>query len=321
MIIDGFSLQIISEDIATACQQLLENRPVRLPERTTPVKDWIARLEEYANSDELEREAQYWLGVPWSDMPKLPADFPGGEYKRYVGSHAEVPSSLSEEDTLRLMNDPPRRHGVSTFDAISAALVATMSAWLQNDNVPLCVHGSGRNVLPDMEGMDLSRTVGWLSYRRLVLLQKPGTEDLLSLLKSVSMQLKTLPNQGTAFGILSTYNRNDDVREKLNAIPVPQVWLNYTGVHTPEKEGDRPLREFTLDKFIWTPPEGGAPRNIQVPFMHPDNQEAWYILLNCGIRNSRFYVNWRYSENLYRRETIEALAENYLSVLRAIATV
>lgn len=318
-IIDGFSLQIISEDIATACQQLLENRPVELPQRTTSVKDWIARLEEYANSEELKREAQYWLGLPWNDMPKLPADYAGGEHKRYVGSHTEVPSSLPEKDTLRLMNDLPQRYGVSTFDALIAALVATLSAWLQNDNVMLCVHGSGRNVLPDMQGLDLSRTVGWLSYRRLVLLQKPRTEDVLGLLKSVSLQLKTLPSQGSGFGILSTYNKDNAVREKLRAIPVPQVWLNYTGVHVPDKEGPGQLTEFMLDKFTWTPPDGGESRNIHVPFMHPDNQEGWYILLNGGIRNNRYHVHWRYSENLYRRETVEALADNYLAVLRAMA--
>jgi amino acid adenylation domain-containing protein/non-ribosomal peptide synthase protein (TIGR01720 family) len=319
LICDGYSLEIFSEDIVTAYQQLLTNQPVNLPEKTTSVKYWVARLKEYANSDELRQEARYWENLPWSDMPKLPVDFAGGEHKRYVGSHTGITSSLSAKDTLRLMNDLPRRYGVSVFDAITAALVATLSAWLKSDKVLLCVHGSGRNVLPDMQGIDLSRTVGWLSYRRLVLLQKPETEDVSGLLRSVSMQLKTLPNQGAGFGILSTYNKDKAVRDKLGAIPVPQVWLNYAGVHVPDKEGPGQFQEIVLDKYLWTPPNGGAPRNIQVPFMHPDNQEAWYILLNSGIRNNRFYMHWRYSENLYRRETIEALADNYLTALRAMA--
>jgi non-ribosomal peptide synthase protein (TIGR01720 family) len=214
------------------------------------------------------------------------------------------------------MNDLPRDHGVSIFDVIMAALVATLSAWLQNDKVLLCVHGSGRDVLPDMQDIDLSRTVGWLSYRRRVFLQKPRTDDISSLLKSVSVQLKALPNKGAGFGILSTYNKDDTVRNTLGAIPEPQIWLNYLGVQNADKEGSG---EIALDKFIWTPPDGGEPRNIRVPFMHPDNQEAWYILLNSGIMNNRFHIHWRYSENLYRRETIETLAENYLAALRAMA--
>src|SRR5690606_38239781 len=117
------------------------------------------------------QEARYWRNLPWGDIPKLPIDFPGGEYKRYEGSHIEIPCSLSEQDTLRIMNDLPRRYGVSTFDAIAAALVATLSAWMQSEHVPLYVLDSGRNVLPDMQGIDLSRTVGWLSYPRLALLQ------------------------------------------------------------------------------------------------------------------------------------------------------
>jgi non-ribosomal peptide synthase protein (TIGR01720 family) len=320
LICDGFSLRIISEDIATAYQQLLENRPVRLPEKTTPVKNWVTRLEQYANSDELKQEAHYWQSLPWSDIPELPVDFAGGQYKRYVGSQIEIPSSLSEQETLRILNDLPRHYSVSTFDAISAALVASLSAWMQGDKVPLCIHGSGRGVLPDMEGVDLSRTVGWLSYRRLALLQMPKTDDVSILLKSVSAQLKTLPNQGSGFGILSTYNKDKAVRDKLRAIPEPRIWLNYTGVHTPERAGPAQFPEIVLDKFVWTPPGGGEPRNIHMPFMHPDNQEAWFILLNSGIRNNRFHIHWRYSENLYRKETIEALADNCLAVLRAMAT-
>jgi non-ribosomal peptide synthase protein (TIGR01720 family) len=217
---------------------------------------------------------------------------------------------------LRIMNDLPRNHGVSTFDVITAALVATLSAWLRNDKVLLCVHGSGRNVVPDMRDIDLSRTVGWLSYRRWMYLQKPETDDIPGLLKSVSRQLKALPNQGSGFGILSTYNKDNAVRNRLRAIPEPRIWLNYTGVHTKDKEGPG---EMVLDKFMWTSPDGGESRNIRVPFMHPDNQEAWFILLNSGITNNRFHINWRYSENLYRKETIEALADNYLTVLRAMA--
>jgi non-ribosomal peptide synthase protein (TIGR01720 family) len=282
------------------------------------VKEWIARLEEYANSDELKQEAHYWLSLPWSDMRKLPVEFPGGVYKRYEGSLLETRISLSEQDTLRIMNGLPRHYGVSTFDAITAALVATLSAWTQSDNVPLCVIDSGRNVLPDMQGIDLSRTVSWLSYPRLVFLQKPKTEDVSSLLKSVSLQLKALPNQGFGFGILSAYNKDKTVRDRLRAIPVPQVWLNYTGVHAMETKGLGLIPQIPLDKMTWTPP-GGAPRKIDMTWIHPDNQQAWYILLHSGIWKNRFYMHWRYSENLYRRETIEALTENYLAVLRAMA--
>jgi amino acid adenylation domain-containing protein/non-ribosomal peptide synthase protein (TIGR01720 family) len=312
LICDGYSVQILYEDIATACQQLLENRPVRLPEKTTPVKDWIARLQEYANSDALKQEARYWRNLPWNDIPKLPIDFPGGEYKRYEGSHIEIPCSLSEQDTLRIMNDLPRRYGVSTFDAIAAALVATLSTWMQSEHVPLYVLDSGRNVLPDMQGIDLSRTVGWLSYPRLALLQQPQTEDVSTLLKSVSMQLKSLPHQGSGFGILSAYSEDKAVRDMLRTIPVPQVWLNFIGVYAPV------FPQNPLNKIVWAPPGGGERRNIDITWIHPDNQEAWHILLKSGISNNRFHMIWRYSENLYRRETIETLAENYLAVLRAM---
>jgi hypothetical protein len=71
--------------------------------------------------------------------------------------------------------------------------------------------------------------------------------------------------------------------------------------------------------MLWTPPYGGEPRNIPVTWIHPDNQEPWYILLQSGIGNNSFHMIWRYSDNLYRRETIEALADNYLEVLRAMA--
>jgi len=50
----------------------------------------------------------------------------------------------------------------------------------------------------------------------------------------------------------------------------------------------------------------------------PRGMRKHLLEIICGVAEGRFQVNWVYSENLHRRETIEMVAENYIESLRKL---
>jgi hypothetical protein len=89
------------------------------------------------------------------------------------------------------------------------------------------LEGHGREEL--FEGVDLSRTVGWFTSAFPVLLEVPAGGGAGELLRSVKDQLRAVPARGIGFGILRRLSPDAAVRERLAAIPAPQVNFNYLG--------------------------------------------------------------------------------------------
>jgi NRPS condensation-like uncharacterized protein len=76
--VDGVSWRVLLEDLRLAYEQLQRREEVKLPAKTTSFKRWAEQLQQYAQSDELKAEADYWLE---NDSPRyltLPVDHAAG---------------------------------------------------------------------------------------------------------------------------------------------------------------------------------------------------------------------------------------------------
>jgi len=78
LVVDGVSWRILLEDLYSIYQQLSRNQAVRLPLKTTSFKQWACRLKEYAQSEALAAELDYWLAQHPPGAAPLPVDHPSG---------------------------------------------------------------------------------------------------------------------------------------------------------------------------------------------------------------------------------------------------
>src|SRR5262249_31077016 len=73
--VDGVWWRILLEDIERVYRQLAGGEKPQLPAKTTSIRRWAERLEQYSRSTELRQEAEYWLSPCWENVrTALPVD-------------------------------------------------------------------------------------------------------------------------------------------------------------------------------------------------------------------------------------------------------
>ena len=72
LIVDGVSWRTLMEDLETAYGQLCAGQPVKLLPKTASFQQWAGRLVEFAKSEALRGELDFWRGLSAAEPPPLP---------------------------------------------------------------------------------------------------------------------------------------------------------------------------------------------------------------------------------------------------------
>ncbi|HLB77661.1 MAG TPA: condensation domain-containing protein, partial [Candidatus Dormibacteraeota bacterium] len=155
LVIDGVSWRILLDDLDAAYQQAARGETIQLGPKTTSFRDWAQRLSEYVNDGGLDHELDHWASVLEGSC-ELPVDHTPFE----PGAPARTVSVLlSTEDTDALLRTAPTAYRTGINDVLLAALAWALSRWTGRNTVSVDLEGHGREDV--LEGIDLSRTVGW----------------------------------------------------------------------------------------------------------------------------------------------------------------
>jgi non-ribosomal peptide synthase protein (TIGR01720 family) len=297
--VDGVSWRILLEDLQTAYEQLLRGEAVSFPAKTTSFKRWAERLVEYAKTPASQREVDYWLGQFSTRIPPLPVDYPGGA--NTYESAGTVSVALDSKETSALLQEVPAAHHTQINDVLLMALVNAFARWTRERVLLVDMEGHGREEI--VEGVNLSRTVGWFTTLFPVLLSIENPADLNGTLQSVKEKLRRIPNRGIGYSILHYLSREARVRGRLAILPKPEVRFNYLG------QFDQSLRECS--PFSWATDLPGPINVLRGPRRH-------LIEVDGLVVRGRFQQIWTYNEELHQRSTIERLAYGYLEELRLV---
>ncbi len=296
--VDGMSWRILLEDLQTAYGQLSRGEALKLPRKTTSYKQWAERLEAYAVSDGLSKEAPYWLDERRKHVGKLPLDQETGA--NTVGSVRKVFASLDEEETRALLQEVPAAYRTKVNDALLTALAQTFARWSGERRLLVNVEGHGREEIG--EAVDLSRTVGWFTTIFPVLLELGEALAVGEALKLVKEQLREIPQNGIGYGVLR-YLREDEISAMLRELPPAEVLFNYLGQFDSVLSGSKLLR--VADEA------SGLAQGEQERRRHA-------LEIDLSVSHGQLRMTWSYSEHLHRRSTIEWLAAEYGDALREL---
>jgi len=294
--VDGVSWRILLEDLETAYGQIERGGPPELPAKTCSFKLWAETLLQHASSEEVRCELPYWTAVVGSRAPRLPVDMPGG--RSTAASIRSVGVTLSQEVTRALLQEVPQVYRTRINDALLTALAQAFAEWTGETTLLVDLEGHGR----ELSGLDSSRTVGWFTSISPVLLILEDPYAPGEALMSIKEQLRAIPAQGIGYGLLRHISEEPGAGARLEPELPPQVVFNYLG-QLETASGTGP--------FQVAPESPGPLRSLRQP-------SRYLLEISGAVVEGRLQMGFSYSENVYRRSTIEALADGFASALRSL---
>ena len=295
LVVDGVSWRVLLEDLQEAYQQRLKGQPVSLPAKTCSVKTWAERLVAHASSPALQAQGDYWLQVLQGSPAELPRDNPQGSLGN---QHARTAASrLDAARTAQLLKQAPAAYRTQINDLLLTALARTLCQWSAQDEVLVQLEGHGREDLFD--DLDLSRTVGWFTSLFPVRLA-PG-QAVGESIKAIKEQLRAVPDKGIGYGLLR-YLGDAPTRERLSGAVQARVTFNYLG----QFDGS-----FTADDAASFSPSGESAGRTQCAGAQLGN----WLSITGQVYGGELFLEWTYSEDVYRPETIQHLAQAYEQAL------
>jgi non-ribosomal peptide synthase protein (TIGR01720 family) len=289
LVIDGVSWRIILEDFASGYMQALQGEPIVFQEKTHSFKDWAEKLHAYAAGEAAAKEAEYWKNVCSEEIPLLPRDIADKDADRVKDSE-DIVIILSEEETEILLKQVHTAYNTEINDILVAAMGLAFKQWCGQDKLGITMEGHGREELVD--GMDITRTVGWFTSKYPVVLDMKNSHDTAFYIKSVKEQLHRIPNNGIGYGILE-YLCPDTVKQAIDFRKKPQISFNYLG----QFDQDIQTEVFEISAY----PCG----NLVSPMM----ERQYTFDINGLVKEKKLSITINYNRSEYRKETVERLAK------------
>lgn len=283
-------------DFHTAYGQIVKGEAVRLPAKTTSFKTWSERLVRLAQTPEVEQELGYWLSAAETPVARLPVDYSDG--LNTVGSSETVSMTLTAVETQALLQ--ACQDGMRAETLLLAALVESLASRTGRRALVVDMVSHGRE--PLFEDVDPSRTTGWFSTLYPLLLDVTGAPSPGASLTLIQEKIEGVPQGGLGFGLLRYLNKNEHIRAQLAQLPQAEVTFNMMGM--PFKAVDK-LSLFEPVTFVdshFLDQEAKRPQKLG--------------LFVSFTADNRLLINWLYSHNLYRQETIEQLTGQYKNTLK-----
>ncbi len=296
LVFDGVSWRILLEDLEAAY------RGGALRPKSTSFKAWAERLGAFAHGEadgtiDLDAEHDHWL-APIGDVATLPTDRDAPAEDHTVGTQHILSRTLDAAATDALLHDVPRAYRTRIDDILVTALLRTLAEWTGSNRIHLDLEGHGREEIVD--GVDLSRTIGWFTTTYPAVLDLPAGDNAGDAIESVKAQLGAIPNRGIGYGLLR-YLRDDDTARALAEQPAASINYNYLG-------------QFDQVMAEWLRP---APESAGPDFS--PRQPRSHVLEACGlVVDGCLRMDWTYSDRLHDEATIARLADAFTRHLRAL---
>ncbi|OWT48694.1 non-ribosomal peptide synthetase [Bacillus sp. K2I17] len=295
LVVDGVSWRILLEDLQTVYNQMKQGQEVRLPAKSTSFKDWSERLQTYSDSGISKEVQDYWNEQVEKETMKIPMDYPIQETTEE--SIDQVTGTLGIEETYELLHEVPVTHKTRIDEVLLTALGQAIVDCTNQQTVSIHLEGHGREEV--IEGIDLSRTVGWFTSIYPVHLNFQGTQTPIEGLKAVKEQLRRIPNRGVDYGILRYLNKGllPFYQQK------PSISFNYLGQFDQVFSRESLFMQETGFTFL---------------DHDPDSKPSHLIDVIGMVKDEKLHFVWMYSREQFSKLKIQLIADGMLRHLRQL---
>ncbi|MEO1624701.1 MAG: amino acid adenylation domain-containing protein, partial [Bacteroidota bacterium] len=290
LLVDGISWRILLEDFHQIYQGLEKGQSVELPAKTASSIDWHKALVEYASYEMSIDEINYWNEVSQTEF-SLPQDFATEDWT--VKNRRSIRGQLNREQTDYLLKEAHQAYKTDVPILLNAALVNTLKDWTAGELFVIEHENHGRHI----EGIDVSRTVGWFTamYPIRLTSQRGGMGEQI---KAVKEQMRRVPNNGLGYGIQQYMGAETFPHQKNPS----EIRFNYLGQFG---------RELENDLFSYTNLFSGSE-------IAEENHLTTKMECNLMIINGCLQLDIAYNSKAHSRLTVERFKDKYLHHLNAV---
>ncbi|MGM9978727.1 MAG: condensation domain-containing protein, partial [Clostridium sp.] len=285
LVADGISLRIILEDIEDGYNQYIKEGKIQLKKKTASYKDWAEALVEYAESNKLKKEENYWKQVndKINDCGSL-------EIKCKDKKYDNIMTELDISNTRQLLTRAGKAYNTEINDLLLAALILTINKVNNKKKIALSLEGHGREEIH--KKISIERTVGWFTSIYPIVLETNGEiEDTIIQTKEM---IRNIPNKGIGYGVLKYNSKNN----ALDA--VPNISFNYFGeIGTELKDG------INISDL---------PKGDEIG----DNVNINDLIINIIKVDGKLQVNFTYNTFSFNKEYINELGNKYIDSIKDI---
>ncbi|SHE68728.1 non-ribosomal peptide synthase domain TIGR01720/amino acid adenylation domain-containing protein [Seinonella peptonophila] len=281
LVVDGVSWRILIDDFSLAYHQAVQGEMIQLPPKTDAYQRWSQSLFTYANDPKHQSEWKYWKEIEekMESIQQLSA------YSRPSQSSAMemISFSLSVDETQRLLTQSHHAYGTKIDDLLLTALVRSFHHWKGNEHLCLLLEGHGRESA--LEGVDISRTVGWFTSIFPLILKGDQSEDG-ALIKQIKEQLRQIPQKGFGYGVYKYLSAQGDGK-----IAQPEVSFNYLG-------------QFSSSHVSLSSLPAGTSISPKATALSP-------LEITSLVEENKFHLVLRYDRHRYQVDEITRFMSNY----------
>ncbi|MBP2401340.1 condensation domain-containing protein [Streptomyces syringium] len=314
--VDGVSWRILQDDLRTGWQTLSRGGEPVLDPAPTPFLHWSSVLLTEAAHGRRMAEADAWQRTLRTNPAPL-----GGVSTRAPGPETKEcrhTLTLPPEITGPLLTAAPALVNGTVNDVLLTGLALAVLGWRGDEGsdgtgaVLVDIEGHGREDIVD--GLDLSRTVGWFTtvYPVRFALGSPDLADARSgghtvgtALRLVKEGLRAVPDHGIGFGMLR--HLNSRTGPGLAGPGIPEIGFNYLGRFPMGDTADwaaAPGHDFALDDA-----DDGLPMAHAVEVNSAAHEGPGGLTLSA---------TWTWDRDAYPADRVKALADEWFAMLTAI---
>ncbi|AIQ12432.1 non-ribosomal peptide synthetase [Paenibacillus durus] len=294
LVVDGVSWRILLEDFELLYRQAEQDAPLDIGFKTDSYQRFAGELKEYALGKQVEKERAYWTELAAVKTRFIPGQVVP-EPDTFANSRT-IQSSLREETTLQLLRESNRAYQTEINDLLLSALYVAVRELTGEQRLKVNLEGHGREDV--LEGMDVSRTVGWFTTMYPVVLEGEEQDELSKTIKRIKEGLRKVPNKGIGYGVLKYLTRVPELQNEERA----PILFNYLGeIGGTAHDGLFGGSRFSLGESI-----GG-----KIIRSNP-------VEINAVIVNGRLMMSTTYNASEYSEAIISRFNNMYVDALEQI---
>lgn len=295
---DGVSQRIIFDDFCTLYNQLLKCEKIKLPLKTNSFKDWSEALHQYARSEVLFSEKDYWI----KQLERAKVSKLAKENKRlcYIKDCKMKEMIIDSSITYEITKTIPSNIGVSTNEVLMTAFIwAYRKVFHKNSkSETVFIESHGRE--GDMFDLNINRTLGWFTaiYPISMNFERSNSKIGLGDIYSTKEVLETIPNGGIGYSLFDKIIS----KEKNSDAVLETVLYNYMGSFNELNDNNN---------FELSPKIAGQEISGNIRMQHP-------MIVNLIVKDNHLYVDIRYDKTVYSNFKVNKMQYEFKKTLYKI---
>ena len=301
ILVDAYSIGIIEQDIARCYAGKILKPFTDNIIRTAHLVSIARKMDDYIYNGGMAQEIEFWSNQTIPEVHGLPFDYEADieQKKSTEKSKYFVIDNVFTPKIIHVLNE----NRLSILHAliyciVESAVSVTKEGWVQLD--------CSFNGRADFEGVDCSRTVGYLAHRRMLFLKSHEQESSIDQCKSVRDQINKIPLYGTAYHLLPHLIDDGCHRPDYNR----QFSLNFQDVRTSGRK--------SLDEKSYLAVEKES--HVELINGFSESHDRYYLFeMIATLANDGIHLECRYSSKQYSEKTVESYLGKMMSSLKKLA--